>query len=1190
MPALDRVKPGTIVRGISTHDPVTIQNIKWHGSALEVFYTDDRGQPGTEILYESQADDIRVVEAGRQWSLNADGHMLRLVSEAQRIRWAHLFDPFVAVNTSEIEPLPHQITAVYEEMLPRQPLRYMLADDPGSGKTIMTGLYLKELVIRGDLQRCLIVVPGNLVEQWQDELKDKFNLTFSIFTRDMNEAAHSGNAFLEHDLLVARMDQLARGEDLIEKLKDTDWDLIVVDEAHKLSATYFGNEVKLTKRYKLGEQLAGLTRHFLLLTATPHNGKEKEFQKFMQLLDADRFEGMYREGTHSTNVSDLMRRMVKEKLTRFDGTPLFPERRAYTVSYQLSAKEDRLYTEVSRYVREEFNRAEQYLEGGRRGSVGFALTVLQRRLASSPAAIHASLKRRRERLQKRRTEAELNHRVLQHHYEELDEEDLDYIDETPAEELEALEEQLVDEATAARTVQELEKEIKLLQRLEGLARDVLRSGEDKKWEQLSRILQDQEHMFDANGRRRKLVIFTEHRDTLEYLMRRIRTMLGKEESVVTIHGGVRREIRRQVQDAFTQDKDVHILVATDAAGEGINLQRAHLMINYDLPWNPNRLEQRFGRIHRIGQTEVCHLWNLVAKETREGDVYETLLRKLEQERDTLGGAVFDVLGKAIEGKELRKLMIEAIRYGDRPEIRARLTQQVEGALSSDRLHELMAEEALSTDVVDMERLASIREEMERAQARKLQPHYIASFFIEAFTKLGGSLYEREDARYEITRVPPDVQQRARRVTAEGYVRRRYERICFERERVRVQGKPEAEFVTPGHPLLAAVLDLVLERYRGLMKQGGVLVAEGDMREAPRALVYLEHVIEDGRTNSKDQRLVASRRFQFAEGALIDGTLQGSLVDAGPAPYLNYRPLHDDERHLIQGLVDEAREDADVYDKAVSFAIAEIGPRHLEEVKCLREPLVKRQKAAVKDRLTKEIQYWDHRAQELRAEEEAGKELAGLNSARAQQRADQLEARLKQRLTDLDKEQRLSARPPRVVGGALVIPEGLITRLRGKRTAEPGMFARETTRVERAAMARVMAAERALGYEPKDVGDQNLGYDVESTPKDGKDGPMRFIEVKGRIAGADSVTITRNEILTALNKPDNWYLALVEVPLSEDMPESDAFVIGDSTDNPFEATDHLPVRYVHAPPFSKPGFAATSVNFRWQKYWDVGFAP
>src|SRR5690606_36097169 len=405
--------PGTDVRGILPDATVSVVNVQWHGSnALTLIYRDPAGRVADEILYREHEARLEIVEQGRPWSCDGDGATFRLVAEAHRIRLAHLFDPVLAVHTSMVEPLPHQITAVYEAMLPRQPLRFLLADDPGAGKTIMAGLLIKELVARGDLKRCLIVCPGSLAEQWQDELYRRFNLPFEILTNDKLEAARTGNWFLENDLAIARLDKLSRNEDVQQKLAAPDcrYDLVVCDEAHKMSATFFGGEVKYTKRYRLGQLVSGITRHFLLMTATPHNGKEEDFQLFLALLDGDRFEGRFRDGVHQVDVSDLMRRMVKENLLKFDGTPLFPERIAYTVPYKLSDAEARLYKEVTEYVREEWGRAEALQDEKRAGTVGFALTILQRRLASSPEAIYQSLRRRRERLEKRLRELELMQR------------------------------------------------------------------------------------------------------------------------------------------------------------------------------------------------------------------------------------------------------------------------------------------------------------------------------------------------------------------------------------------------------------------------------------------------------------------------------------------------------------------------------------------------------------------------------------------------------------------------------------------------------------------------------------------------------------------------------------------------------------------------------------------------------------
>src|SRR5438552_4517550 len=334
MTTLEEITRGTAVRGILPEGLVTIGDVRWIGTvAIEVTYKDSAGRLGNELLYRDREPTLAVVEAGRPWSFDADGGLFRLVSESYRIHLAYLFDPLLAVHTSLVEPLPHQITAVYGEMLMRQPLRFLLADDPGAGKTIMTGLFIKELLIRGDLHRCLIVCPGSLVEQWQDELNRRFHLPFEILTNDRLEAARSGNAFAETNLAICRLDKLSRDEDAQAKLEQTDWDLIVADEAHKMSASFFGGEVKYTKRYRLGQMLSRLTRHFLLLTATPHNGKEADFQLFMALLDGDRFEGRFRDGVHTTDASDLMRRLVKEQMLKFDERPLFPPRLAESPSY-----------------------------------------------------------------------------------------------------------------------------------------------------------------------------------------------------------------------------------------------------------------------------------------------------------------------------------------------------------------------------------------------------------------------------------------------------------------------------------------------------------------------------------------------------------------------------------------------------------------------------------------------------------------------------------------------------------------------------------------------------------------------------------------------------------------------------------------------------------------------------------------
>jgi len=1166
MAQLEELKRGATVKGILPEGFVTIVDVSWIGSsALELTYKDSTGKLGNELIYRDREPDLEILKAGKPWSFDGDPELFRLVAEAHRIRLAYLFDPLLAVHTSLVEPLPHQITAVYETMLPRQPLRFLLADDPGAGKTIMTGLLIKELIARGDLKRCLIVCPGNLVEQWQDELYRRFHLPFEIMTNDKYDAARTGNWFNENPLSIGRLDKLSRNEDVQEKLKATDWDIIVCDEAHKMSASFWGREVRRTKRYKLGQLLATLTRHFLLLTATPHNGKEEDFQLFMALLDGDRFEGRFRDGVHSVNVSDLMRRMIKEDLLKFNGKPLFPERRAYTVKYELSDGEAELYQRVTEYVREEFNRAEQLKNDGRRGTIGFALTVLQRRLASSPEAIYQSLRRRKERLEKRCREEELYRRGMKVRFDwekdipALTEDDLEDLEDAPDEEVEVTEERVVDLASAAQTISELKAEIEILAELEKVALRVRQSGSDRKWDELSRLLQNQTEMFDPHGHRRKLIIFTEHRATLKYLKDRISSLLGKPEVVVTIHGGMGREERKKAEILFTQDKDIEVLVATDAAGEGINLQRAHLMVNYDLPWNPNRIEQRFGRIHRIGQTEVCHCWNLVASKTREGDVYRRLLDKLDEERKALGGKVFDILGKmTFDEKPLRTLLMEAIRYGDRPEVRDRLNKVIDKAMDRAKLRDLIEEKALVHDSMDSSRVQKIREDMERAEARKLQPHFIASFFIESFKRLNGTIREREPKRFEATHVPAVIRNRDRIIGMRDPVLTRYERLTFEKDLISLGGKPTAEFVCPGHPLLDATLDIILERHRDLLKQGAVLIDENEFGEEIRALVFLEHSIQDARTDRKGNRRIVSRQIQF-----VEVTESGGVRGAGYAPYLDYRPPNDSEMKMIKKMERPKWLRDEIESHAQDYAVQNLVPQHLQEVKSRKEKLVDKTIAAVKERLTVEINHWDHRAEQLKQEEQAGKINAKINSHKARQRADELTRRLQKRMEELKQERNVSPLPPNILAGAVIIPTGLINRITNKQEIQT----KETKHAEMIAMKAVIQEEKKLGYHPRDVSGDKCGYDIESRyPED--DGRLRFIEVKGRVQGADTVTITKNEVLTALNKPEQYILAIVEI----------------------DDNDATNITYVSNPFNREPDFGVTSVNYKLSELLEKGTPP
>jgi len=1008
---LEEIKKGAQLAGLDPNGIVRVVSVEPVGSdAVTVYYKGADGKLAEQMLFRTDEARLSLADAGRAWAFDAPAEGFKLGLEAYRIRLAHLFDPMMAVHTSNVQPLPHQITAVHEAMLPRQPLRFVLADDPGAGKTIMAGLLIRELLMRADAKRVLIVAPGSLVEQWQDELWEKFGVQFTLFTAALDQAARI-NAFDENDLLIARLDQLARNDDLQAKLENSDWDLIVVDEAHKLSASFFGSKVNKTKRFLLGELLGGITRHFLLMTATPHNGKEEDFQIWLSLLDADRFYGKFREGAHKVDVSDMMRRMVKEELLKFDGTRLFPERRAYTANYDLSPMESALYAAVTDYVRNEFNRAAE-LDGKRRGTVGFALTQLQRRLASSPEAIYQSLKRRRKKLEARLKEEKLaqrGHQVAEtlgaYRLDDVPEDIDEAQDELAGGEYEQWVDDLVDQATAAKTIRELEAEIQILAALEDQARRVVHSGQDRKWDELSHLLQDNAHMRTPQGTRRKLIIFTEHRDTLNYLIARIGNLLGQPETVVSIHGGVNRDDRRKIQEAFRFDPAVLILVATDAAGEGVNLQNANLMVNYDLPWNPNRLEQRFGRIHRIGQEEVCHLWNMVANQTREGDVFQRLFDKLEVERLALGGRVFDILGEAFDNISLKDLLIEAIRYGERREIQAKLNRVIAGALDTDHLQALMRRNALVEQHMRLEDLYAVKEEMDKAEARKLQPYFIRAFF------------------------------------------------------------------------------------------------------------------------------------------------------AGWAPHLDLEPLAETDLVPVRDVLEAVWINEGLEQIALAHAGSQLVPEHYQEVKARRERQTDKILAAVNERLVKEINYWSDRWIKLSEDIAAGKQPK-VQPEMAKRRVEELTARLEQRKKELTEQRHVVSATPVVIGGALVIPLGLLDERRGLATLSADAEAR--ARVERIAMQAVTEAEQALGHRTIDVSADKCGWDITARPpvQDGKMPADRHIEVKGRAKGAETVTLSRNEILYGLNQAEKFILAIV-------------LVDGDNYEGPF---------YIRKPFQREPDFGIASSNY------------
>lgn len=1043
-------------------------------------------------------------------TFDAPGDEFKLALEALRVSRAHLFDPMMALHTSSIAPLPHQVNAVYEVMLRQQPLRFVLADDPGAGKTIMAGLLLKEMLLRGEAKRILIVAPGALTEQWQNELDEKLGIRCETLSPRSAPHSPSGNHFADHDLLIARLDQLARNQSYQRQLQEVSWDLIIIDEAHKLTASYQGRTVSKTQRFRLAEMLGRTCRHFLLITATPHNGKEEDFRLFLSLLDPDRFSGRYRADSPGADISDVLHRTIKENLRDLEGNRLLPDRHAYTATYDLSSEEAALYSRVTGYVRTEMSRADR-LGGRRREAVGFALTLLQRRLASSPAALHRSLQRRRLRLEQY---------IGQLPSEGLDTppwdtagyaqfpDDLDEAaDELAPDEYERLAEQIVDEATAASSRVEVEAEITALLSLENQAQELLGNGTDRKWDELSRLLRDRLNLLDSSGRSRKLIIFTEHRDTLYYLLPRIRAVLGTTGSAVAIHGGLSREDRRLAQESFSSDPEIRVLIATDAAGEGVNLQCASVMVNFDLPWNPNRLEQRFGRIHRIGQTEPCHLWNLVARGTLEGEVFETLFAKLDIARLSLGGRVFDVLGQAFENRSLESLLRETIREGKQHEARGRLEQALAKALNTEHLQGMLKR----VSPAEEPELQALKGKLATAAKNALTPEFVCSFLGKALAYLGGEMAARGDGCFRIPTVPVAIRE-FDRLNGERrpLVLRRYERISFEKKPASTGSTPAAEIVHPAHPLVRTCADMLLDRLQPCLELGSVLV--GNAGETPSVFIVLEHSIY---CDLPHPRPPISQRIQ-----LIRCSRDGSAIELSWSDLLEMRP--------------SARPDAQPTDtwplqeiEALSARAAEsLAKEHLKDVESRLTRLAERRTLALRKQMLEEIDLWSRRYLDLRLRPAGSREPA-TQEENARGQAEALTQRLQVREEEVTATRGVVAGTPTVLGIALIATPDFLPE------ENEQSFCTDATarsRIEHLAMQAVIEAERALGHIVHDVSAEKCGWDITSLAHSHRDPGCveRRIEVKGRAKGQSTITVTRNEISQALNHADKFILAVALV--------------------------------------------------------------
>jgi len=853
------ILPGSIIQGSRWPEPVEVNHVEDLGDFIRIVgatvntrYHIDQVLPKSE-LEQTKSGEIKPL-------FTANPRHVFLALETHRYRYASLYDPLLAMNTSKIDPLPHQIEAVYSYVLRLPRIRFLIADDPGAGKTIMAGLVIKELKLRHLVKRTLIVTPGHLKDQWRREMKDRFEEIFIVVDRGFLGSFYGQNVWMREQQIITSID-FAKQEDILTGLASVHFDLIIVDEAHKMSAFRYGEKLDKTIRYRLGERLSEICTHLLFLTATPHRGDPENFRLFLDLLEPGFFAttDMVSESIQQQE-NPLFIRRIKEDLKDFEGKPLFLPRYVETISFNLGVEsyaEKDLYNRLSRYVNEQYNKA---LTKDKRRNVAFALVILQRRLASSTYALLKSLERRKRRLE------EMLHSAEQKAHDDGTGYEFDEVEDMSEEERWKLEE-IWETLSVAENRQELEEEIRTLTGLIDQARSIVNVDPpvEAKLRHLKAALFDLNNKYPGS----KILIFTESRDTLEYLEKNMRYW---NYSVCTIHGGMGLEERIKAEAVFKNE--AQILVATEAAGEGINLQFCNLMINYDLPWNPNRLEQRMGRIHRYGQNKEVFIFNLVASDTREGRVLTALFKKLEQIRSELGSdKVFDVLGDVIQGKNLSQMLMEAAASARNIE---EILEEIEIKVDPEyiaRVREDLAE-SLATRFIDYTR---IHEMADQAREHRLIPEYTEAFFKRAMETLGGKWQTKKVSDYpsgsflSIDNVPVALRHIG---DEEAFKKqfspllRRYPLVTFDKDAsMRVS---HAELVTFGDPLFEALLTWVERNLDIALKEGAVFTDPDGQMDG--VLLFYQGEIRDGQNDIAGTRLFAL----FTDGRT------GSIQPVNPA--------------------------------------------------------------------------------------------------------------------------------------------------------------------------------------------------------------------------------------------------------------------------------------------------------------------
>ena len=1092
---------------------------------LEVVLQDGHHTYKPLRITEDQLAAIQILEHDRV-TLSDNAEDFFFLIEATRIRLAYQFDPHLAVSVSQVDPLPHQIEAVYHYVLPSPKIRFLIADDPGAGKTIMAGLIFKELQYRRLAHRVLIVAPGHLKYQWQREMKERFQTSFVIVDRARFHSSWGENVWEETDRCITSID-FVKQDDVRSTLASTTWDLVIVDEAHKMSAYAYeskaGVKVDKTKRYQVGEVLSRCANHLLFLTATPHRGDEENFRLFLDLLRPGFFAQteLLRESVESQDNPIFVRRL-KEDMRRFDGRKIFPPRHVQSVKFPLTPAELELYNGVTRYVQDYYDKARE------NRSISFAMMILQRRLTSSSHAIYRSLKRRRDRLEellaipdKIREEGEDYLKARRISEEEL---------EDMAEDERARIEERLEHLTIARNIDDVKAEIAVVDRLIEQAERVRAQEIESKLVHLrDQVLANLSADRSRQGLGdRKLLIFTEFRDTLDYLVGKLR---GWGYSVSTIHGSMNMDARIAAEHEFKHE--TQIMVATEAAGEGINLQFCSLMVNYDIPWNPNRLEQRMGRIHRYGQDREVFVWNMISKDTREGQILDRLFEKLGRMRDALGSdRVFDIIGDIIPGTRLDELLKDAIFNQRRME---EIEDQIEvvDETSVRQTLERVFLTSLATRHIDY---TGLLQETLQAEENRLVPEYVEDYFLRAFRRLGGTI-ERRELGYTISSVPYELRRWNEDYgfkTTYGKVQREYRRVTFDK-RV-AQKYSEFEFVAPGHPLLEAVNETIL---RDLTRSSEGYAAFGDPEGVRQGVFwFVEGEVTDGSGQPAGRRVFC----------LYQDARTGEIQRVNPAILWDHEPLTaPDVPPEVEALLAQrdAIEDHIITDVLLPFR-DEIARRREREARIKEKYGLRSLDYLIQESNQKLLDY------QLRQAAGEQMEMPILNERR---NLEQLEQRRRELEREIRLERNLTVSEPRIIGAAAVLPHVRGDRhfesaghlemayepsmpqpvaVNEKRAVyEMGAGMHRDDEIEAVGMQVAMAYEREHGWRPEDVSGENHGFDVRSSRYDeeGIFADVRYIEVKAR-AQSGAIRLSANEWKKARHFGDKFWLYIVTQAASD----------------------------------------------------------